>query len=210
MPDDRPDLRNQTYGVHTRLSRPPSPELLHFFERTYLAGFDEEVFAAAYQVNLAHAVMLVETGIVPPDEGAQLIGVVRELGALGRARLPVDPRLGDPLPHLENFILKRLGDAIGGKLHTGRSRGDFYVTLSRLKFRARVFPLLRATLAFRAALLDLADEHVETLVPGYTHLQQAQPITLGHYFLAFVHQQERDFERLSAAYARLNVSPMGL
>jgi len=210
MSDDRPDLRRQTYGVHTRLSQPPSPELLRFFERTYLAGFDDDLFVAAYQVNLAHAVMLVETGIVPPDEGAQIIGVVRELGELGRARFPVDARLGDPLPHLEDYILDRLGDAVGGKLHTGRSRGDFYVTLSRLKFRARVFPLLRASLVFRATLLDLADEHLETLVPGYTHLQQAQPITLGHYFLAFVHQQERDFERLDAAYTRLNVSPMGL
>jgi argininosuccinate lyase len=73
-----------------------------------------------------------------------------------------------------------------------------------------VFPLLRAGLAFRAALLELVEQHLETLVPGYTHLQQAQPITLGHYFLAFVHQQERDFERLSEAYPRLNVSPMGL
>ena len=210
MSVDRPDLRQHTYGVETRLRRPPSAELKRFFERTYLAGFDAEVFEAAYQLNLAHAVMLVEVGILSPAEGAQIVGVVRELGALGRESFPIDPAQGDPLPHLENFILGRLGDAVGGKLHTGRSRGDFYVTLSRLKFRARVLPLLRAGLDFRAALLDLASEHVETLMPGYTHLQQAQPITLGHYFLAFVHQQERDFERLSAAYPRLNVSPMGL
>lgn len=210
MSVDRPDLRQQTYGVETRLRKSPSAELKRFFDRTYLAGFDQEVFDAAYQLNLAHAIMLVEVGILSPPEGAQIVGVVRELGALGRAGFPTDSAQGDPLPHLENYILGRLGDAVGGKLHTGRSRGDFYVTLSRLKFRARVLPLLRAGLGFRAALLDLANEHVETLMPGYTHGQQAQPITLGHYFLAFVHQQERDFERLEAAYRRLNVSPMGL
>lgn len=154
--------------------------------------------------------MLVENDIIPQAAGAQLIEALQEIRSIGFEQFELNPELGDPLPNIENFITARVGAEVGGKLHTGRSRGDFYVAISRMRFRSSLLDLLSKALSFRSILIDLSAEHVDTLVPGYTHLQHAQPITLGHYFLAFVHQQERDFERLQQAYQRLNVSPMGL
>ena len=109
-----------------------------------------------------------------------------------------------------SVVVLEARDRVGGKMHTGRSRGDFYVALSRLKFRPRVLDLLAAALDFRRTLLEVAAEHLETLMPGHSHLQHAQPVTLAHHLLGFAHMLERDWARLRAAWDRLNVSPMGL
>lgn len=199
-----------TYGVGTRLKRPPSPQLVEFFQQHFLAGVDDVAFDASIQVNLAHVAMLCEEAIITRRDASLLLTQFLELLAMGRERFPLDPNLGDLLPNIENYIIGRLGDDVGGKLHTGRSRGDYYVAVSRLKFRHRTVELLRSLLVFRTILLELAGQHVESLMPGYTHMQHAQPITLGHYFLAFVHETERDFARLRAALSRVNVSPLGL
>ena len=202
--------RRSTYGVGTRLKQPPSDELRGFFERAYLNTFDETAFQAVARINLAHTVMLAEVGVIPRGEAAQILRAVRGWRAAGREAFPLDSARGDVLPNTELYILDQLGDFVGGKMHTGRSRGDFYVALSRLKFRPRALQLLEAALEFRRALLDVAGEHLETLMPGHSHLQHAQPVTLGHHLLGFVHMLERDFARLRAAWDRLNLSPMGL
>ena len=199
-----------TYGVGTRLKQPPSDELRQFFDRAYLSTFDEIAFQVVARVNLAHTVMLSEVGVITRDEARQILGAVRAWQRAGRAAFQVDPGRGDILPNTELHVLDALGDYVGGKMHTGRSRGDFYVALSRLKYRPRVLALLQAALAFRQALLDIAAEHVTTLMPGHSHLQHAQPVTLAHHLLGFVHMLERDYDRLQAAWERLNVSPMGL
>jgi argininosuccinate lyase len=199
-----------TYGVGSRLKNPPSPELRAFFERAYLSTFDEIAFEAVARINLAHTVMLGEVGVISSDEARQILKTVRDWRDAGPAAFPVDARRGDILPNTEFYVLDQLGDYVGGKMHTGRSRGDFYVALSRLKLRPRAVDLLAAALDCRQTLLDLAGDHVETLMPGHSHLQHAQPVTLGHHLLGFVHMLERDFSRLRQAWARLNVSPLGL
>jgi argininosuccinate lyase len=199
-----------TYGVGTRLKRPPSPELRAFFDRAYLSGFDQIAFQAVARINLAHTVMLSEVGVISQDEAAQILTAVREWRAAGHDAFQVDSARGDVLPNTEIYILEQLGDFVGGKMHTGRSRGDFYVAYSRLRYRPRLLDLLAAALGFRRALLDVAAEHIETLMPGHSHLQHAQPVTLAHHLLGFAHMLERDWARLRAAWDRLNLSPMGL
>lgn len=199
-----------TYGVGTRLKNPPSEELKSFFSRAYLSGFDEIAFQAVARINLAHTVMLSEVGVISRQEAGQILGAVRAWREAGPAAFPVDPGRGDVLPNTELYILDRLGDFVGGKMHTGRSRGDFYIAYSRLRFRPRALDLLDAALELRRTVLGLAREHVETLMPGHSHLQHAQPVTLAHHLLGFVHMLERDWTRLRAAWDRLNVSPLGL
>jgi argininosuccinate lyase len=209
-PEPQGGHSRSTYGVGTRLKQPPSAELKQFFDRAYLSTFDEIAFQAVARLNLAHTVMLSEVGVISRDEARQILGAVRTWRQRGRSAFPVEPGRGDILPNTELYILDTLGDYVGGKMHTGRSRGDFYVGLSRLKFRPRVLDLLTAALEFRQALLDVAGQHVETLMPGHSHLQHAQPVTLAHHLLGFIHMLERDAQRLRAAWSRLNVSPMGL
>jgi argininosuccinate lyase len=209
-PDPQAGHQRSTYGVGTRLKQPPSAELKQFFDRAYLSTFDDIAFQAVARLNLAHTVMLSEVGVISADEARQILGAVRTWRQTGREGFPVDPERGDILPNTELYILDTLGDYVGGKMHTGRSRGDFYVGLSRLKFRPRILALLAAVLELRQALLDVASQHLETLMPGHSHLQHAQPVTLAHHLLGFIHMLERDFERLRSAWTRLNVSPMGL
>ncbi|MBJ7600627.1 MAG: argininosuccinate lyase [Candidatus Nephthysia bennettiae] len=199
-----------TYGVGSRLKKPPSPELIEFFQETYLAGVDEHSFEASVQVSLAHVVMLAEEGIIPFEDAGAILVELLEMGASGLSGFPIDSGLGDLLPNMETQLIARIGEEVGGRFHTGRSRGDYYVTISRLKFRRRTLELLEEVIQFRRALLSLAGGHLKTLMPGYTHMQHAQPVTLAHYLAGFVHEFERDFDRLWAALARINVSPMGL
>jgi argininosuccinate lyase len=202
--------RQMTYGVGSRLKTPPSPELIEFFENTYLAGVDEQSFESSIQVSLAHVVMLAEERIIPVHDATAILVELLEMGTSGLSRFPIDSGLGDLLPNMETQLMARIGEEVGGKFHTGRSRGDYYVTISRLKFRRRVLDLPEQVVEFRRALLTLAGGHLETLMPGYTHMQHAQPVTLAHYLAGFVHEFERDFDRLCAALARINLSPMGL
>lgn len=199
-----------SYGVGSRLKSAPSPELEGFFQHTYLDQVDDAAFLWSMEINLAHVLMLVEQSIIGRDVGKALLDVLEQLRTGGKAAFRFDVAIGDSLPNLENYVIRTLGDRVGGMLHTGRSRGDYYATLSRMKIRQRLLDVGAETLAFRRVLIELAARHAETVMPGYTHLQHAQPITLGYYLLAFVHELERDFGRIMSAYQRMNLSPLGL
>ena len=201
--------RQVTYGVGTRLKSPPSPELIDYF-RSRLDAVTEHSFDASIDVSLAHVVMLSEERIISEEDAAKILQLLLNMKGQGMKSFPFKPEMGDLLPNVENYVISQLGDQVGGKFHTGRSRGDYYVALSRLEFRHATVQVLQEALNFRRALIDLAQRHVDSLMPGYTHMQHAQPVTLAHYLLAFVHELERDFDRLRAAFDRVNVSPMGL
>lgn len=204
------DFVNTSYGVGSRLSKPPSPELQGFFQDTYLDQVDAPAFQWSLEINVAHVLMLMERKIISREVAQQLLAVLEDLRKGGKAAFKFDAGIGDSLPNLENHVIRTLGDRVGGMLHTGRSRGDYYATLSRMKIRQRLLDLAGSTLAFRDVLIGLAARHVNSVMPGYTHLQHAQPITLGYYFCAFVHELERDFGRIMNAYERMNSSPLGL
>ena len=199
-----------SYGVGSRLKSPPTAEMRAFFQHIYLDHVDAPAFQDSLDINLAHVLMMKEESIIEAGVAAALLKELRALDERGFAGFSFDVGIGDSLPNLENHVIQTLGDRVGGMLHIGRSRGDYYSTLSRMKYRRHMQELMQQMLDFRKVLIALVQAHPDSIMPGYTHLQHAQPITLGYYFCAYVHELERDFARAIDAYDRLNLSPLGL
>ncbi len=172
-------------------------------------GFDIELIEYDLTGSQAHAQMLAHTGIISPEEGDQLVQ--------GLEQIRQEYRSGQFQPGIEaedvHFAVERrltelLGD-VGKKLHTARSRNDQVGTDTRLYLRDQIQQIRQQILDFQAVLLRQASQHVETLIPGYTHLQRAQPLSLAHHLLAYVEMMQRDWLRLGEIYHRVNISPLG-
>lgn len=172
-------------------------------------GFDIELLEYDLTCSVAHAKMLAHTGIISAKEGEQLVA--------GLEQIRQEYRLGQFTPGIEaedvHFAVERrlteiVGD-VGKKLHTARSRNDQVGTDIRLYLRDQIELIRTALREFQRILLDLAEQHVETLIPGYTHLQRAQPLSLAHHLLAYFQMAQRDWERLGDVNKRVNISPLG-
>ncbi|MDR5637836.1 argininosuccinate lyase [Thermosynechococcus sp. HY213] len=172
-------------------------------------GFDIRLIEYDLSGSQAHARMLAKTGIISPEEAETLIQ--------GLEQIRQEYRDGQFTPGIDaedvHFAVERrltelVGD-VGKKLHTARSRNDQVATDIRLYLRAEIDQLLQQLRQWQRTLLDLAESHIETLIPGYTHLQRAQPLSLAHHLLAYVEMAERDSERLRQIRERVNVSPLG-
>jgi len=166
---------------------------------------DERIFAADLAVDRAHVVMLAEQGIVGDDEAAAILAALDEVESAGFSALPDGE---DVHAAIETAVVSRAGD-VGGKMHTARSRNDEVATCIRYRLREDVLAAVEATVALREALAEVAEDHVDTVMPGYTHLQPAQPTTVAHYLLSYEQAVARDTARLFDAYARVNRSPLG-
>jgi argininosuccinate lyase len=159
--------------------------------------------------SIAHATMLGETGILTPEEAGVLVDGLRALRLEVEAGEVVwSEALEDVHMNLERRLTDRVGP-VGGKLHTARSRNDQVATDFRLAVRARTERLIALLHELRGVFVDLAERHVDVVLPGYTHLQVAQPVRLGHHWLAYFEMFGRDQARLQDSLARLNVSPLG-
>jgi argininosuccinate lyase len=171
--------------------------------------FDRALFEEDIQGSIAHVRMLGMQGILPEDDVANIVGGLRRVYARIAAG-DVDVHDADEDIHMavEKMLCADIGP-VGGKLHTGRSRNDQVATDMHMYVRRHVHGIVEDVCAVQRALLDQATAHVETLVPGYTHLQRAQPISLAHHFLAYVAMYERDISRLIDAYKRIDVLPLG-
>jgi len=160
--------------------------------------------------SLAHARMLAKQGIVPPDEaGAMLDGLARVYRELDDAGGPSGDEGWEDIHSLVEGRLTALIGPGGGRLHTARSRNDQVATDLRLWARGAMLDCVGGLLAVQAALLDRAERDKAHVLPGYTHLQRAQPVLLAHHWLAYVEMLGRDIARIEDAYARTNVSPLG-
>jgi argininosuccinate lyase len=168
-------------------------------------GEDERIFAADLAVDRAHVVMLAEQGVVADEEAAAIISALDEVESAGFSALPDGE---DVHAAIETAVIDRAGD-VGGKMHTARSRNDEVATCIRYRLREDVLDAAEATLGLRKALAEVAEERAETVMPGYTHLQPAQPTTVGHYLLSYERAIARDTARLFDAYGRVNRSPLG-
>lgn len=171
--------------------------------------FDRRLFRHDIRGSQAHARMLARVGLLTEEEAAAIVGglaAVEEDLAAGRA----DLRLEDEDIHtsIERLLYAKVG-APAGKLHTGRSRNDQVATAMRLYLKDEMVEVAGLLRALTGTLLDLAQEHAETLMPGYTHLQRAQPVTLGHHLLAYASMFRRDLDRLADCYRRTDVLPLG-
>ena len=171
--------------------------------------FDQRLLPHDVAGSTAHARMLASVGVITKaDADAIADGLAAVRDQLATGALAWDPALEDVHMNVEGRLIERIGDA-GRRLHTGRSRNDQVALDLRLYARAAVASLDRACADLQRALVAQAERHVDTLMPGYTHLQRAQPIRAAHHFLAYVEMLGRDRDRLADAGRRAAVSPLG-
>ncbi|MEO0539499.1 MAG: argininosuccinate lyase [Cyanobacteria bacterium P01_A01_bin.105] len=172
-------------------------------------GFDVALIEYDLTGSQAHAQMLAECGIISPEEGETLVAGLEQIRQDYRSGQFV-PSVEDEDVHfaVERRLTQQVG-AVGKKLHTARSRNDQVGTDVRLYLRSHIHHIRTLLSTYQDALLTLAEAHVETLIPGYTHLQRAQPLSLAHHLLAYVEMAQRDWERLGDVQKRVNISPLG-
>lgn len=172
-------------------------------------GFDIQLIEYDLTGSVAHAKMLAKTGIITPEEAEQLVSgleQIRQEYRDGNFNPGVDAE--DVHFAVERRLTELVGD-VGKKLHTARSRNDQVGTDTRLYLRDQIQQIRQQLVDFQRVLLDLAETNVETFIPGYTHLQRAQPLSLAHHLLAYVEMANRDWERLGDVYKRVDICPLG-
>ena len=177
------------------------------FNRSF--GFDRRLFAADVQASVAHCEALVGARVLTPAEAQQIQAALQEI--LDREQRAPDyfkEAAEDVHSFVEARLIEIVGD-LGRKLHTGRSRNDQVATDLRLWLRDEIDEIVSALGGTQEALLDIAEAHRDVAMPGYTHLQRAQPILFAHWCLAYFEMLARDRERLLEARKRVNVLPLG-
>jgi len=191
------------------LERFPSP----VYAETVLAPNFEHAkqyfLDALIDIHYAHTRMLAKQGILSHEIERALTGA---LGSLHRKKIAAarfDGSCEDLFYFIETMLEQACGRDVAGRMHTARSRNDIAVTLYRMVARAELLSLAHAIAELRSVILGLVEKHLETVMPAHTHTQPAQPTTLAHYLLAAVEFLARDSERIHAAFARVNLSPMG-
>ncbi|MEA5536577.1 argininosuccinate lyase [Crocosphaera sp. XPORK-15E] len=172
-------------------------------------SFDIELIEYDLTGSIAHGKMLGKTGIISEQEAQQLVNGLEQIRQEYRAG-NFNPGIDQEDVHfaVERRLTEIVGD-VGKKLHTARSRNDQVGTDIRLYLRDQITQIRGYIREFQQVLLNHAQENVETLIPGYTHLQRAQPISLAHHLLAYFQMAQRDWERLGEIYQRTNISPLG-
>lgn len=189
-----------------RFSKPPAKEV-HDFSSSL--SFDQRMWREDIDATLAHARALQRAGILTNGELKQIGDALAEASRLLEAgSFEFHETDEDIHSAIERFLIDRLSET-GAKIHAGRSRNDLVVTDFRLWLKRRIPLIARGLHDLEQAIVGQARAHASTLAPGYTHLQRAQPIVLAHHLLAHAFALARDFERLVASYARVDVSPLG-
>ena len=162
---------------------------------------------AFHMFDKAHVVMLTEEGLIPRADGIVILKALRKMESEGveAVRLRVEGGMHSG----EQYLIRALGESVGGRIHLGRSSGDLGEVSTRLYIRDQLLLVMERVLEFRRVLIDVAKQHLDTVMPGYTHAQHAQPTTWGHVLLAWDAVLERDFERLYLTFTHNNRSPAG-
>jgi argininosuccinate lyase len=158
------------------------------------------------EINLAYVAGLSKSGLIGREEERLLSGALEEL--VGKIK-SVPPEMEDVHMVIEEEVTRRVGPEVGGKLHTGKSRNDQVATALRIRLREFLIEITEELIDLQEALLVKASSNAEVVMPGFTHLQHAQPVTAAHYLLAHHDAFARDLERISCCYSRVNRSPMG-
>ena len=171
--------------------------------------FDCRMYRQDITGSMAHAAMLAAKGIISAEDADTLIaGLEGILADIDSGKLEIDMSCEDIHMFVEQVLTERLGD-VGKKLHTARSRNDQVALDLRMYLRDEMTDIVSLTRGLTEALVEQAEKYTDTIMPGYTHLQRAQPITFGHHLMAYAMMLLRDIDRLSDAMRRMNVSPIG-
>ena len=172
-------------------------------------AFDSRMAKQDITGSMAHAAMLGAKGIITSQEAEAIIdGLQGILDDLLSGKLQIDPAAEDIHMFVEQILTQRLGD-VGKKLHTARSRNDQVALDFRMYLRDEIDDLVKRTKRLTSVICDKAEEYKDAIMPGYTHLQRAQPITFGHQLMAYAMMLLRDLDRLKDCRRRLNISPIG-
>lgn len=178
-------------------------------EYTASISFDQQMWRQDIVGSLAHVAMLGKCGILPMDEVKQIIaGLKKVKEKIERGEVVFQISHEDIHMNIEKLLIEEIGP-IGGKLHTGRSRNDQVALDMHLYLREKMLEITQLALYLQKALLEQAEEHLDTVMPGYTHLQRAQPVLFGYHLMAYVSMLQRDIERLQEGWKRVNVLPLG-
>ena len=171
--------------------------------------FDSRMYRQDITGSMAHAAMLGHAGIITMDEADALIeGLSGILADIDSGDLPIDMTAEDIHTFVEQVLTARIGDT-GKKLHTARSRNDQVALDLRMYLRDEIDTIMAFIRQLVSAIADQAEAHKAAVMPGYTHLQRAQPVTFGHYIMAYAQMLLRDLSRLADCRARMNVCPIG-
>jgi len=172
-------------------------------------SFDARLYKHDIRGSMAHARMLALQGIITPEEGEEIVRGLRSIEEdLDAGRLEFSVTAEDVHMNIETFLIERIGET-GKKLHTARSRNDQVALDVRLYLRSEIQVIKSLLFDLMSTLKDLAGKHVETIMPGYTHLQKAQPVTLAHHLLAYLEMLRRDWDRLNDVERRMDFMPLG-
>lgn len=175
----------------------------------YTAGMDRDLYEHDIAGSVAHATMLGKQGIIPETDAQAIVaGLALVLADFREGRVEWRPELEDIHTHVEVLLREKIGES-AGRLHTGRSRNDQVALLNRMMVREAIDEAVGGCEAFVRALCDLGEEHAADAMPGYTHVQRAQPVTLGHHLLAYGEMFLRDRDRFRDCRRRVNVMPLG-
>lgn len=171
--------------------------------------FDYKLYPYDIAGSQAHARMLGRQGLVTPEEAAAMVAGLADIKAdIDAGRFVWDPKLEDVHMNIERALSRRIGPA-GDKLHTARSRNDQVALDTRLYVRQAITRIQAGIRALRLALVEQAEHHLDVIMPGYTHLQRAQPVLLAHHLLAYFEMLGRDDSRLDDLWKRIDVLPLG-
>ncbi len=195
---------NQSWGG--RFSEPTDAFVARF---TASVNFDQRLARQDIQGSIAHATMLARVGVLTDDERDAIINGLTEIqGEIERGEFNWSIPLEDVHMNIEARLTDKIG-ITGKKLHTGRSRNDQVATDIRLFMRDEIDVIEAELVRLREGMIELADREANTIMPGFTHLQTAQPVTFGHHLLAWQEMLTRDHERLLDCRKRVNVMPLG-
>ncbi|MBN1850422.1 MAG: argininosuccinate lyase [Deltaproteobacteria bacterium] len=172
-------------------------------------GFDHRLYAFDIEGSIAHCRMLAKQGIITEEEGSRIISALGEIKrGIERGELPINDDYEDIHTLVENILIEKIG-ALGEKLHIGRSRNDQVALDVRLYVREAISRMARLIHDLQKSLIDLAERHLDVIMPGYTHLQPAQPVLLAHHLMAYFEMLKRDSQRFQESLKRVNILPLG-
>jgi len=192
-----------------RLKNKLNEKFINYLLKPLLLEDYNRSFDTYLDINFAHTLMLKKQNIIDAETSKKLIKALWECKETGSETIELKAEYEDLYFNIENFIIEKVGQEVGGKMHTARSRNDICATACRIDVRKVYLRICSLLVSLRETLIKLAYEHIQTIMTGYTHFQPAQPITFGFYCIAILQALERDSQRLLASYSRLNQCPLG-
>ncbi len=200
---------NILLGSHdSRLKKGPAKEVVDYLYSRWLHA-TLPAFEDLLVFLKAHMTELYDKKVISRNDARKILETLRWIRKKGIGHFALDPSIEDLMPNIEAIVISKLGESVGGKILTGMARGEPMYVSAILLLRRKILNLLEEVYELRKRIIELASRHAETIMPGYTHVQHAQPTTLGHYLACVAEALETDCTRFENAYQRVNRSPAG-